>query len=364
MPWDAHPQSRHVFGVSSGRAALWLVLKSLRHLQPERSVVAIPAYTCFTVAAAIVRAGLKIYPVDIDPETLDFDYSHLEAAPEASLLCILSSNLFGIVNDVERIRQIARGKGTLFVDDAAQALGATRNGIAAGTSADVGIYSLGRGKALTTIEGGIIITSADDLAEVIRAGTASIPPPTVRHSAWVLFQMLIYSVFLNPRLYWIPNSMPFLRLGVTEFAPDFPVFRLAGFSQSLISDLLEDLDGVNQIRRNNAAALRQAIQGNSHFTTTELARDCQPAYIRFPVIARDREIRDAAVARLRGAGIGAGPLYPSAICDIPGIDPHMAVRDFHRRHAEEISQRLLTLPTHHLVSERDLNRMVRILSSF
>jgi dTDP-4-amino-4,6-dideoxygalactose transaminase len=65
--------ARHVFGVSSGRAALALILRSLSRLKPDRRVVALPAYTCFTVPAAVVHAQLKIHPVEIDPATLDCD---------------------------------------------------------------------------------------------------------------------------------------------------------------------------------------------------------------------------------------------------------------------------------------------------
>src|SRR5689334_19813047 len=82
--------SRYVFSISSGRAALCLVLKSLARLNPGREVVALPAYTCYTVAASLVRANLKLYPVEIDPQTLDFDFSQLEAVPAEKLLCIVT----------------------------------------------------------------------------------------------------------------------------------------------------------------------------------------------------------------------------------------------------------------------------------
>src|ERR1700737_2726724 len=77
MPVAASLRVKYVFGVSSGRPALWLILRSLQRLHPERDVVALPAYTCFSVPASVVRAGLRILPVEIDPHTLAFDFSHL-----------------------------------------------------------------------------------------------------------------------------------------------------------------------------------------------------------------------------------------------------------------------------------------------
>ena len=54
--------------VSSGRAALTLALRVLA-ARSDRRIVAIPAYACYTVPASVVRAGLRIRLVDMDPQT-------------------------------------------------------------------------------------------------------------------------------------------------------------------------------------------------------------------------------------------------------------------------------------------------------
>jgi dTDP-4-amino-4,6-dideoxygalactose transaminase len=356
-------RSKYVFGVSSGRAALAIVLGGLRRLRSDRTIVVLPAYTCFTVAASIVRSNLQLYPVDIDHETMDFEFSQLEAVPQEGVLCILTSNLFGMVNDLTRIREIAQAKGVFVVDDAAQAFGATRNGNSSGTGGDVGIYSLGRGKALPAIEGGLIVTNSDEIAGALQAELGLVPKASWAHEAWVFFQMLVYSILLHPRLYWFPNAMPFLKLGVTEFSPGFRIAGLPGLSSALLMQLLEEGVDANQVRRANAAILSKALGASSSFSTPVPAADCLPTYIRYPVIARDQARRDQAVKMLRAAGIGAGPLYPTAVCDIPGIGRYMATRNYHRPEAEYLSQKLFTLPTHHYVAGRDLDRVISVLNS-
>ena len=353
--------AQFIFGVSSGRAGLWLVLKALQSLRPERSVVALPAYTCFTVAAAIVRAGLKLYPIDINPETLDFDFAELSNVPQEKMLCILTSNLFGLVNDVTRAREIARSKGVFVVDDAAQALGATRNGYSAGTSGDVGLYSLGRGKAIAALEGGIIVTNSTKVASAVQAEVEQLSATSSAHTVSLFIQMLGYSTLLDPRLYWIPNSLPFLKLGMTEFDPGFRATRASFLSDALLSQLFEGFGEVSRVRRENAAVLAEAFSSNQNFSTPRPAPNSRPSYIRFPLIARDGSLRDRALARLREAGIGATAFYPSAICDIPAISEHMALNDFHRPKAEDLSRRILTLPTHHFVRPQDLKRMIEVL---
>jgi dTDP-4-amino-4,6-dideoxygalactose transaminase len=351
----------HAFGAASGRSALAVILRSLSRLRPDRRTVALPAYTCFTVPAAVVRAGLRILPVEIDPVTLDFNFEGLNRLPGESLLCIVSSNLFGLANNAPCIHAAARARGAFFIDDAAQALGATLHGFPAGTLGDVGFYSFGRGKALTAVEGALIVTNSDEIAAAIREEAEKLPSGSMFHSAKLLFQMLVYSAFLRPRLYWVPNALPFLKLGSTEFDPAFPEFRMPALVQGLLPRLMDKLDEFNRIRRQNALALTKALEGNATFAVPKPRADCLPNYIRFPLIARDNAARDRTVRELRARGIGASPFYPSAVCDIEGIAPHMAVRDFHRPKAEEVSRRLLTLPTHPYVTKGDLETMVNTL---
>lgn len=352
---------KHVFGASSGRAALWLILRSLHRLRPEREVVAVPAYTCFSVAASIARAGLKILPLDLDPHTFEFDPSQLGLLAGHKVLCVIACNLFGFPNDLSSIRQAAQEQGAYMIDDAAQALGATRNGQFAGTLGDVGLYSLGRGKALGSIEGGLIVTNAADIAEAIQAEAVGLQAPSSAHGAWLLFEMLAYSILLRPHLFWIPNSLPFLKLGTTEFNPAFATDELHRLSLALLPQLLAELAEVNEIRRANASAVREALAGNPNFEFPMPAASSFPTFVRLPVLAHNREMRKRAVADLRRAGLGASPFYPSAICDIAGIEPYMAGRDFHRQRAESISQRLFTLPVHSLVTFQDIEQMGRIL---
>jgi perosamine synthetase len=353
---------RHALGVSSGRAALCVILNGLQSLRPGRSVVALPAYTCFSVAASIARAGLKLYPVEIDSQTLDYDYGQLGKIPSDELLCILTSNLFGFVNDVGKLRAIAREKNAFVVDDVAQSLGASRNGNLSGTIGDVSFFSLGRGKPLSTGGGGIVVTDSDEIAEAVHEQLARLAASSWRDNAVLFAKELMTSVFINRHLYWIPDSLPFLRLGTTPFEPSFPVKKLPLLSLALAQDLLGTLAELNEERRKRAAWIAQAIDGNDSFTIPRPLPGCNPTYLRFPVVAKNRELRCLALKELRRAGIGASSFYPSAICDIPVVEKFMGGKKFHRPKAEDLASRLLTLPTHSQVRKDDAERMGHLLA--
>ena len=208
---------RHCFTLSSGRAALTTIIRALHALRPGRTVVVIPAYTCYSVAASVVRAGLSIRLCDIDAQTLDFDYTQLEdiiARESAEILAIIPAHLFGLPSDIDRLKNITSGHNIFIVEDAAQALGGVYRENKLGTKGDVGFFSLGRGKSITTVEGGIIVTNGDDIArgiekQVRRTKQCSMTP--------LIIKALLLVLFIHPGLYWFPKSLSFLKIGKTIY---------------------------------------------------------------------------------------------------------------------------------------------------
>jgi len=196
---------RHVFTVSSGKAALALTLTALKAGSSRRDVV-IPAYTCFSVPAAVLAAGLRPVLCDIDASTFDFDHAQLARTLSRDTLCVVAHHLFGVPAAIERIRALCALHRIVLVEDAAQAMGARSSGRRLGTLGDVGIFSLGRGKNITCGSGGIIVTNsglvADAIARLYRPLTA--PSHALQLADFV--RLAIMTIFIRPWLYWVPAA--------------------------------------------------------------------------------------------------------------------------------------------------------------
>ena len=218
---------KHAFLVSSGKAALTLILLTLQDLSKKKRVV-IPAYTCFSVPSSVVKAGAEIIPCDVDPATFDFDYDSLERKVTSDTLCVLAIHLFGIPADLDRIKKICAGADTFVVEDAAQAMGGQLNGKMLGTIGDVGLYSLGRGKNITCGSGGIVVTNSDFMAEALTRHYTKLEESSFVEDLQNLLQLSLMSFFIRPSFYWLPAAMPFLKLGQTFFYKDFPIHKLSG----------------------------------------------------------------------------------------------------------------------------------------
>ncbi len=349
---------RHVFLVSSGKAALVLILRALASLSPRKKVL-IPDYTCFSVPSAIRKAGLTVSPCDIDPETLDFNYTLLKEALDDRTLCVVPTHLFGLPADVARVRALAQAQQVFVVEDAAQAMGERCNGQLLGTLGDVGFLSLGRGKSITCGSGGIILTNSESIGSAIRRKYAMLKTDSLAGRVKRLLEVLAISIFIHPRLYWLPDGLPFLRLGETTFSTEFPIFSMDGAAAAILKDWRERLDFSGRTRALAARELAARLPRHVRILRTPASEEV--AYLRLPALTPTARGKAALLRASRRAGLGISPSYPKPIHEIDELKASLPTTHFPA--ATSVAQRLITIPVHHLVQERDRNRIVSLIAS-
>lgn len=364
---------RHCFLLSSGKAALTIILRALKDMHPERDEVLIPAFTCFSVPSAIVRAGLKVELCDIDPDTLYFDYDQLSAMSlqlnrKNKLLAVIPTHLFGIPADVKKVRNIVDDPDICIIEDAAQAMGGEWKGNKLGTMGDVGIFSLGRGKAFSTIEGGIIVTNQLEIAERIGRIVKSLGNYRFIELIRIILNTISLSFFLNPLLFWFPKSLPFLKLGETTFDPKFRIRKMSPFQAGLAKQWIKKL---HRFKASRSATSKLW----SRFTDTEpfrnytsdascrLSAKCyEPdlSHIRFPIRVGNNLLRKGILAKSQQSGLGIMPTYPDTINGIDELKEQFAGMRFPA--GEKLVKELITVPTHPFVSKKDREKITVLLS--
>lgn len=332
---------KHVFCVNSGKTALTIILLALKEMSPKKEVV-LPAYTCFSVPSAVLRAGLRPRLCDVDEQTFDFRFEELQRVIGPDTLCVVPCHLFGIPANLDHLQMLCKENAVVLVEDAAQAMGITQDDRKLGTVGDVGFFSLGRGKMITCGEGGVIVTNSDELAKVLARQYSTLPKPPFIHGVIDLVKTYLMLLMIRPSLFWIPASIPFLKLGQTFFDKTFPMTRLSGANVGLMRCWRDRLTQSLQGRMVNAKEYQQVLCPSK-------PRRKPLAYLRFPVMALGRSDRDALLDRARLAGVGLSSMYPTSLNEID------EVRDGEKSYpgAQSIVDRLVTLPTHQYVSSQD-----------
>jgi dTDP-4-amino-4,6-dideoxygalactose transaminase len=351
----------HVFLVSSGKTAIYLTLQALQKISKRREVI-IPAYSSFCLASAVARSGLSVRLCDIDPETLDFDLNRLKTIINENTLAVIPVHNYGLVCKMSEIRNLAQEKGAWVIEDAAQAAGATYKGQKVGTVGDVGILSLGRGKNICALEGGVILTNEQQIAELISEEFQNEPHSSLYTDSAGLVNGLALSLFLNPNSYVIPASLPFLRLGANIFDPTFKIARLPSLNAEIGRISFPNLEEYNKIRIRNAQSFQNSINDSHGLSLPKPNSSGQSVYLRFPIIFQGNEVRDQALKSLNGKRLGVSPSYPKPLHEIDAFRKYLVdENDFPE--ARLVSERTLTLPTHPYVKEHDIDLIVSTINT-
>jgi len=339
---------KKVYLLSSGKASLAIILRALKEGESRNEVI-IPAYTCYSVPSAIVKEGLKVVLCDIVEDTLDYNYEQLEHKINGNTLCVLTGNLFGIPSDTDKLVEMCQKKKTFVVEDAAQAMGVVYKNKYIGITGDVAFFSLGRGKNVTSNNGGIIITSSKELSTRLDRIYKNLSDPTIFNEIKEYILTLAMAIFINPLFYWIPAGIPSLKLGETIFHAHFPIKRLSGVKAALMLNWKNRLSKSNKFRRKNIQLYCPGLNN-------------PVPCIRMPCIVKDENDRNRIYQESQDKGLGISKMYPAPVNEIPEIESQFFGQNYPV--SSNISKNLICLPTHQLLAERDLLDIKALLNKY
>ncbi len=162
----------HAVALSSGTSALHLALVVAGVVPGDE--VWLSDLTFAATANAVMYVGATPVFVDSDRATWNMDPSLLEqglaAAADAGKLprAVIAVDLYGQCAELERIVAACKRHGVVLIEDAAEALGATYRGRAAGSYGDLSILSFNGNKIITTSGGGMLLSRRADWIERAR----------------------------------------------------------------------------------------------------------------------------------------------------------------------------------------------------
>jgi len=260
-------------GVSSGTAALWLVMLGLG-IGPGDEVITVPN-TFIATAEAISFCGATPVFVDVDPQTYTMNPDLLESAITSCTKAIIPVHLYGQPADMDPIRAVAERYGLFVIEDACQAHGAQYKGRKAGSLADAGCFSFYPGKNLGAYgEAGAVTTNNPELAQTIRMLRDHGQTEKYKHAL----------------------------VGWND--------RMDGLQGAILSVKLRHLDEWNEARRERARLYTEFLEDVQGVVVPQEAPYARHIYHIYAVRVPHR---DQIIADLCGQGIGCGIHYPVPI---------------------------------------------------
>ncbi len=289
-------------GVSSGTSALHLALLAAG-VGPGDEVITV-AFTFVATVATILYTGARPVLVDIEPATFTMDAAQLEAAITPRTKAIVPVHLYGQPAAMDPILEIARRRGLIVIEDAAQAHGAEHRGRRAGSIGDLACFSFFPGKNLGAYgEGGAVTTNNPEYGRTIR--------------------ML--------RNWGAARKYEHVLKGYN--------YRLQGIQGAILRVKLRYLEGWTEARRAHAARY-DALLAGSGVETPAARPDSRHVYHIYAIRTPDRGDLQAA---LKAQGIETGIHYPTPVHLLPAhSDLGYGAGDF--PHSEAAAREVLSLP--------------------
>ncbi len=320
-------ETSHAVGVGSGTAAIHLALAALGVGPGDE--VAVPAQSFIATAEPVSWLGARPRFIEIDPDTAGMDPDALKADIDG-VKAVIPVHLYGHPADLARITEIAAMAGAPVIEDAAQAhgaciLGSDGSTVVAGGYGAIGCFSFFPGKNLGSFgDAGAVTTNDPDLAAKIR--------------------ML--------RNHGRRTRYEHVTVGYAH--------RMDTLQAAVLSVKLATLAEGNRRRRELAAAYTAKLAGIG-----DLVLPVERAYARsvyhLYVVRTSR--RDALLAHLTAAGIGAGVHYPIPLHLQPAYAAlRHRVGDFPV--AEAYARECLSLPIYPELTDEQQDRVVDAVRAY
>lgn len=329
--------TRFAVATNSWTAGMHLLLRAMG-VGPGDEVV-VPAITFPPSLNAVLHAGARPVLADVLPAQLTLDPKAAEAACTPRTRALLPVHLYGWPCDMDPLRELARRRGLLVLEDAAQGAGTRYRGRSAGALGDGGVFSLYVTKNVMAVEGGMITTDREDVVGRLR---------TER----------LHGIDLDASR---RDGADFVHW---EAVSDGWKYNLSDLSAAIGLAQLAKLPRFLAIRRALDARYRRGLAELPAFAPVTGPEGGENAAHLFPVLVRAGALR-----------IGRDELLRALLAEGIGVGVHFRALPFHRHVREalgaapedvpvasELSQRLLSLPIHTRMSERDVDDVVAALA--
>ncbi|MCX6738415.1 MAG: DegT/DnrJ/EryC1/StrS aminotransferase family protein [Candidatus Parcubacteria bacterium] len=361
------------YSFNSGRSSFLAILKSLE-LEKESEIL-IQGFTCNAAVNPIIWSGFKPIFVDIEKETLNMDPIDLEKKITSKSKVVLVQHTFGFPAKMDKILEICQKHNLILIEDCAHSLGAEYNNKKIGTFGRVSFFSFGRDKIISSVYGGMVVSNDSVLAEKIRKIQNEYKYPS---RGWVI-QQLLHPLLIGTLVIPLYNFfglgkvllIGFQKLRIISKAvvstekqgimPKYFPRKMPNALAILALNQFKKLETFNNYRQEISDIYKRELEGAGFQLLKMDNNKTKNVYMRFPVICNNND-SDKILNFFRKQNIFLDDGWRKSV--IVPIDTNIEKMKYIKSScpmAEEISRKIINLPTHINISLEKAKEIVKIL---
>ena len=294
--------SRHAILFNSGASANLAVMQSLRNLGRLKpgDKIGFSALTWSTNVMPIIQMGFEPVPIDCEVRTLNVSSQILEKRlKEIKIAALFITNALGLIGDLNKIKEICNRKKIILIEDNCEALGTELPSGKSGTFGLAASHSFFVAHHMSTVEGGMLCTDNEELAEMTRI---------VRANGWD--RNLTPSQQLKWRKKFKVNNEYESKYVFYDLAYNLRPTEITGF---LGIEQLKYLKNNVKRREKNYRLLESAVEKNPELIPFDTSHLKVVSSFAFPIICRDPKAMKKYLLRFFEAAIEIRPVIAGNI---------------------------------------------------
>lgn len=159
-------KAKYAIGFANGTATMHAALVALG-VKPGDEVI-VPPLTMSSTSLAVLQNGSVPVFADVDRHTFNIDPASIEEKVTSKTKAIITVSLYGLSPDYDKILDICKRKNIYLIEDNAECFLGEYKGKLVGEFGHFSSYSFQASKHMTCGEGGMLITSDDNFADLAR----------------------------------------------------------------------------------------------------------------------------------------------------------------------------------------------------
>ena len=307
---------KHVVSVGSATDALHFTL--LAYGIGANDEVLVTDFSWISSSACVNMVGAIPVFCDIDINTYHIDIESVKRMTTPNTKAIIYPHLFGSMSDTTELQNYCKENGIVFIEDSAQSLGSSLNGVLAGTIGDASVFSFNSNKVIAGINGGgVVMTDDEELAKRVKM--------IRRHGKDRDFSRLGY----NSRMYVLNGMIIKQRL---KFHKE------------------------NQLRRQEIAKRYDEVFSELPFVVQSNGNGLNHNYHKYVIRAEDKDTRKQVKDALNASIHYETPLSKNSMYNNMNMRKDDCVK------SQLASDTVLSLPVHAWLTDEEVDKIITVVS--
>ncbi len=298
--------------------------------------VIVPSFSFISTANSVIFVNAKPIFSDIEKENFGLEPSLLEDKITKNTKAIMPMDYAGQSCKISEIKEITNKHGLLLIEDSAESMGCTINGVKVGKVSDCAIFSFTGNKVMTTGEGGAVTTNSKEIYEKLKL---------IRSHGRIDSE----NYFNNP------NVSDYVNVGYN--------WRMPTISAALGLAQLSKLDKIIKMRKENAEFLSSHLSKHLEIEVPMPKSGSDHIFQMYTIKLKNKVLRDELhdfliqkriFSKIYFSPIHLTKFYVQKYQTYRGMLPI----------TEDISDRVLTLPMYPHMTDEEKNLIVNSIHEF